>query len=473
MENHKQHISDLRKLALDMKDIVKRKEDFGEQYQHIKKLITRIRTDQQNIRNWDKLNKRFQKISSISVSSFLDELEATLRILDRLEEIDSFFAELCDCVGSTDLDDAKFICTLANTPKSLAAAVKMLSNYQKNVLDIEKLYYKHFYSLRSMPKNNTIDSIINKLNSRYKKSGWWLFIKPFVSTFVLSLILLVQLLIIDPEEFLFSLPALLVMPIAWGGVALIVDFCTEERHWDRTIWDYIIIVFCATIYYIFFVPFFKISFVQKRKIYKKIKTPHTNVFHSDLLSILKRASELLGKMNDDSGIEYNDTVAKIGWRFWECNSIEEATQKYLDDIKGTFEYTELDRKYGQLDSSSSSSSYSSRNKSYDYDSSSYSGGSSSYNSSSSSTRERTFEEIQGIPQSNLLDQKMKDLAYSKGTVVIYKNYYGHWTAADSASTYSVYEGYDSSIKKRYFEFNGKKHYHGDTYPDPDKIYYFS
>ena len=114
MKKFEKHRSNIRAVAQKMKQALERGDSFKgsafkEEYQHISELVERLSRDKEKIDNWMKLGRRLAKKSGVGSFEFLLNLEAAKKFLEDPKLYAKELEELCDYVGSTDLDDAKFV----------------------------------------------------------------------------------------------------------------------------------------------------------------------------------------------------------------------------------------------------------------------------------------------------------------------------------------------------------------------------
>ncbi len=450
MTENKQHHSEL----LEIYNEIKRAFSVElclkeEQIKHIKNLSNQVNKDKNRISNWNDLNSSLIYSVGTSLDDFANNLNAAMYIHENSEQFVKDIADLCGHIGPSDLDDAKFVYKLHKFNekyKNYMGGAKILSDYNKNVIEVEKKYYSVIYKNAAAFKTQKLDVDWDWQDNVKRRDT------AIVIAAVLSLILTVGAFFMeDYDLFEAFIPLVFLFAIATAILTFVVFFIMAIAG------PFVINILLLIVDGLLFLasPITKLYLNSKaKKSLESTKNENVSLQKYDFIGIFAKLKDALDKTMKNSEVGDNDMLHKVAPYLWQASSLEDAVRKYM--------------KANGLSDSSSSSSYSSRSYS---SSSSYGSSGRSYSSSSSTSREKSFEEINGIPQSNSLDQKMKDLARSKGCTVIYKNYYGRWTAADSYSTYSVYEGYDSSLQKCYFEFSGKKHYHGNTYPDSNKIYY--
>lgn len=351
MDNHVENLSALRQLALDIRDISKQKEDLNEQYLHIKQLSNVISCDMKRFINWNALDAHFEKSTSYSAKDFYNDLISTVSILEKIDQIEPQIRKLCECVGTTDLDDAKFMYTLFhdnnNIITQLATASKLLSNFKENVIAVEKVYYKTFYSMRvirKLPKPDTSSSF-----------NFWTIIKSCIYPAVGFLCIFLFLSLIGAgvapfAEFVVALP----LPvIIFGGIASFISFILDM---GTTVWIFLLLILYAPLHYTILLPFFKIYFVNKgKKMSQSIDAHPVSDIKSNFPSLLKQTADLLEKTNYDSNITYCSTLEDIGsFLLWHSKTLEEAAQRHIDAVKFGKEFAASLRNATRIPSSENS-----------------------------------------------------------------------------------------------------------------------
>ncbi len=367
MKDFEKHRSNLRNLAQKMKQALQDGESFKgsafkEEYQHISDLIARLSKDKDRIGNWNKLGEILRKKMGVNADSFKTQLEAVKNFLDNPKPYAQELEDLCTYVGETDLDDAKFIYKwhcLASKDKNFAYAIKLLANYKRNVLKVEKEYYEIFYSFSARPKYNRDYYIIDLESRELLGMALLVALKSFLFLLIPFLILYMAGVMnpsVDIGQVVVAAIAGII-PIALGACIYI-----GSLH----LWDVIAKGLIIAVLFIFYSPIFKMrSESQKKKILEQLEEHNPNIIEASFADILKEIKTTIAEMEDASEVVYCPALEDIASHLWHARTLEGAAQEHLDCKKFGKEFAEWLRSGSKSplgsNSFSSSSSYSSSN----------------------------------------------------------------------------------------------------------------